>query len=541
MGRTVVVLSGAVSTGKSTLARRLVERYGGRRFSTRQLIVERYGGQLARERRRLQALGDELDMATGGAWVADGIAPEVAALPAEALVVVDSVRILDQVEALRRAFGRQIVHVHLAIEDEAALERRYAERRGREDVIELPSYRDVSANPTERAIEALADDADVVIDTLRSDAADVEVRVAAHLGLRARDTGRLVDVLVGGQYGSEGKGNVAFHLAPEYDVLVRSGGPNAGHRVYTSTGEQYTHRLLPSGTMAGEAHLVIAPGAVIDVSLLLREIADCDIEVSRLTIDRRAMIISPGDKRYEQRELVGAIGSTGQGGGAAVARRILERGKKDGGVRLAEDIPELTPYVGEAAELLEAAYARGKKVLLEGTQGTSLSLFHGDYPHVTSRDTTVPGCLAESGISPTRVRKVVMVCRTYPIRVEHPPDGDSGPLKLELNWDEIARRSLLDAEDLIAAERGSVSGKLRRVGEFDWSQLRRNAHLNGPTDIALTFADYIHKKNQAARRLDQLTPETVRFIAEVERVSGVPVSLISTRFHTRSVIDRRSW
>lgn len=530
-----------MSSGKTTLAQRLVERYGGRRFSTRQLIVERYGSERARERGRLQALGDELDAATSGNWVADAIAPEVAGLPADALVIVDSVRILEQLEALRRAFGRQIVHVHLTVEDETALEERYTARRSRNDMIELPSYAEVSANPTEGAVERLADDADVVIDTLRSDAEDVEVRVAAHLGLRARDTGRLVDVLVGGQYGSEGKGNVAFHLASEYDVLVRTGGPNAGHRVYTSTGEKYTHRLLPSGTMAGEAHLVIGSGAVIDVRLLLREIADCDVEVSRLTIDRRAMVISPDDKTYEQRELVGAIGSTGQGGGAAVARRILERGKRNGTVALAGDVPELAPYVGDAAEVLEAAYARGQKVLLEGTQGTSLSLFHGHYPHVTSRDTTVPGCLAESGISPTRVRKVVMVCRTYPIRVEHPPNGDSGPLKREISWQEIARRSGLKAEELMAAERGSVSGKLRRVGEFDWSQLRRNAHLNGPTDIALTFADYIHKDNQAARRLDQLTDETVRFVAEIERVAGVPVSLISTRFHTRSVIDRRNW
>jgi len=103
------------------------------------------------------------------------------------------------------------------------------------------------------------------------------------------------------------------------------------------------------------------------------------------------------------------------------------------------------------------------------------------------------------------------------------------------------RRSGHDADELKANERGSVSGKLRRVAEFDWELLRRSAHLNGPTDIALTFADYLDKENQKARRFEQLTEPTIMFIEEVERVAGAPVSLISTRFHTRSVIDRRSW
>jgi adenylosuccinate synthase len=92
-----------------------------------------------------------------------------------------------------------------------------------------------------------------------------------------------------------------------------------------------------------------------------------------------------------------------------------------------------------------------------------------------------------------------------------------------------------------AAERGSVSGKLRRVGEFDWVLLEKSVRLNAPTDIALTFADYLDKRNREARRFEQLTEPTIRFVEEVERVAGAPVTLISTRFHTRSIIDRRSW
>jgi adenylosuccinate synthase len=97
------------------------------------------------------------------------------------------------------------------------------------------------------------------------------------------------------------------------------------------------------------------------------------------------------------------------------------------------------------------------------------------------------------------------------------------------------------AESPRTAERGSVSGKLRRVGEFDWVLLHRGVQLNGPTDIALTFADYIDKNNQNARRFEQLSERTIRFIEEIEHVAGAPVTLISTRFHTRSIIDRRSW
>ena len=91
------------------------------------------------------------------------------------------------------------------------------------------------------------------------------------------------------------------------------------------------------------------------------------------------------------------------------------------------------------------------------------------------------------------------------------------------------------------AERGSVSGNERRVAEFDWQLLKRAAELNGATDIALTFADYLHVDNKNARRYDQLDTDTIHFIEEVERVSSAPVSLIGTRFHPRSVIDRREW
>ena len=237
--------------------------------------------------------------------------------------------------------------------------------------------------------------------------------------------------------------------------------------------------------------------------------------------------------------MVSSIGSTGKGVGIATARRITDRGRVVG---LARDSPELRPFTTRTAtEVLEQALASGHRVLLEGTQGTSLILYHGSYPYVTSRDTSVAGTVAEAGIAPRRVRKVVMVCRTYPIRVEDPPGSTSSPMSQEIDWETVAARSGYEADTLKATERGSVSGRLRRVGELGWQLLRRNSHLNGATNIALTFVDYLDRRNEQVRRFEQLQPETIRFIEEVECVAGAQVSLISTRFHPRSIIDRRRW
>jgi adenylosuccinate synthase len=271
---------------------------------------------------------------------------------------------------------------------------------------------------------------------------------------------------------------------------------------------------------------------------LLEEIANAKIGVDRLMIDPQAMTINAQDIKREI-AIKGAIGSTGQGVGQATSRRIIGRGKST--VQLARDIPDLRPYLKDSCDVLQRLFREGKRALLEGTQGTGLSLYHGYYPHVTSRDTTVAGCLAEAGISATRVRKVIMVCRTYPIRVGSPPQGFSGEISRELTWAEIEIRGRFKKGEIAKHEVGSVSGNQRRVGEFDWALLRKAASLNAPTDIALTFADYLDKENVNARRFEQLTEPTIRFIEEVERVATAPVTLISTRFHERSIIDRRAW
>jgi adenylosuccinate synthase len=531
----VVILSGRVASGKSTLARRLAEFFSARVIKTKDLITE-LEASAKLERTSLQKHGEILDRRTNGAWVCNALVPLARDLSAGAIFVVDSARIKLQIDAIRQAFGARVTHVHV----EAPLEvlaARYKRKQGQE-VKELESYEAVARDPVESKVDELRGVADVVIDTHRSTESDVLVRVASHLGLYGREPQRLVDVLVGGQFGSEGKGHIASYLAPEYQVLVRVGGPNAGHTVFETPKPHKLH-LLPSGTPRNEdAHIVIGPGAVVDVDLLLQEISRFKVDVARLSVDPKVMIIEKSDRADEQK-LKESIGSTGQGVGSATARRITERGK--GSVRLARDIKELQPFIRSTGDQLERAYSAGQKVLLEGTQGTGLSLYHGEYPYVTSRDTTIAGCLAEAGIAPSRVRKAIIVCRTYPIRVQDPANSTSGPMAQEISLEEISKRSGIPLNELKETERTTTTNRERRVAEFDWSLLRKSVTLNCPTDLALTFADYLTIKNRNSRRFEQLDEATIRFINEIERVASAPVSLISTRFDYRSIIDRRKW
>ena len=507
----------------------LADRFGGVRLSTRQILLPELDERKEVTRQALQRVGRSLDESTDGRWVANRLSSTIFQAH-QRLIVIDAARTAAQVAGLRRAFGRQVRHVHVTASAETC-EERFERRRPNSEITETGTYTDVKSDRTEANVHTLAPMADIAINTDRDGPNDVVVRVAAQLGLFDRSHAACVDVVVGGNYGSEGKGNIAFYLAPEYDILMRVGGPNAAHTVYPTSRGTFTHFSLPSGTLAGQAVLVLGPGAVVDPPELLREIADCGVDHDRLSIDPHVMVIEARD-REEEIDLGETIGSTKSGTGAATSRRLL-RGSD---VCLARDVPDLRPFVRPTYEILEDAYSSGKRIMLEGTQGSGLSLHHGPYPYVTSRDTNVSGCLAEAGIAPARVRRIVMVTRTYPIRVE----GNSGPLTTELVWEDIEQRS--GQVGLKEKERTSKTNRLRRVGEPEWDLLRRSALYNGPTDIALTFADYLSIENEKAWRYEQLTEETLRYVEEVERVTGARVSLISTGFMpNRGIIDRRLW
>ncbi|MBX3647959.1 MAG: adenylosuccinate synthetase [Rhodocyclaceae bacterium] len=539
MPLTIVALSGPVCSGKSTLADLLMRRLSAVRLKTNDLIRE-LNPKARSSRTAFQKAGDRLDKETGGRWIADAVVKLLGAQLQDQhlLVVVDAVRIEPQLHFLRRVYPSAIVHVHLDASNEE-LAKRYAARPSR--LSEVANYKILGVNRTEAHVRDLSRIADVVIETDRATEDDVFIRVAARIGFPIPRGVGSVDVIVGGQYGSEGKGNIVSYMAPEYDVLVRVGGPNAGHKVYRPDEEPFTFHQLPSGALANsEALLVLGAGAVISLQWLMREIADLSVTIDRLAIDPQSMIIEQGDIDWETAKLKDEIASTAQGVGSATARKILR--SKEFNIRLARDVPELKHYCRDTVEVLSVAMSKGQRIMLEGTQGTSLSIHHGHYPHVTSRVTTAPGCLAEAGLAPQHVRRVVMVCRTYPIRVGDTDTGEtSGFMSQVIDLATIADRSKLDLQELERIERTSTTNRHRKIAEFDWKQFRRAMLLNGTTDIALTFADYICKFNRQAYRYEQLTDQTLRFIEELEKVSGVPVSLISTNFGLRNIIDRRAW
>lgn len=555
--RQVVLISGRICTGKTGLANSLRDEFGYHLIRTSEILTRiagtRQGGT---DRLSLQGLGDALDEETRYKWLFDEVLKIAGNLHLNVPVVVDNVRTAEQLDYFRKSSSLKLVHVHLYAPIEE-LKRRFQKRANRRKQEAAANYGEADLLKDGDDVEFFRKDADVRINTGRTDTPDNVVRVAARLGLYSPPSVRCVDVVVGGQYGSEGKGHICAYLARDYDVLLRVGGPNAGHTVLSHLGE-YVYHQLPSGARDVDAELLLGPGMTLRVDDLLREIEECKIKPNRLYIDPQVMIIEEEDIKSEK-ELVENIGSTGRGGGAAAARRIMKR--KPGAVRLARDIPTLKPYVGEGPRYrgstttrLEIAYRRGRSILLEGTQGSGLSIYHGAYPHVTSRDTNVAGCLAEAGISPSRVRRILMVVRPTPIRVGDPDDGDgkeitSGPLKHEVTFEEVARLAKLDPTELVTAEKTSTTKRNRRVGWFEWDQFRQACNLNAPTDIVLTFADYILSINREARRFEQLDIDTIKFIEELERIAQAPVSLINTRFprdfsepiDLRTVIDRRNW
>lgn len=529
---TYLVISGPIAVGKSSFAETLMKRYSVRKVSTRKYIVDHEN--CPNERGALQAAGTALDQRTGGAWVADAIAEQAAGFSGD-VILLDCARIAGQVEAIKKRFGAEkVVHVHLTAPD-AVLKARYEDRDSQ--VNEFATYAEAQRSPTEAAISSLAQIADIVVDTARNNPDSQVTYAVPRLNMGKTPPERLVDVYVGAQWGSEGKGNVCSYLAPEYDVLMRVGGPNAGHM---APDPKYKYVQLPSGTGANpKAKILIAAGSTIHLATLLREIGDHPwLKIKgNLIIDGQAMMIDDEDRRIEDKGLT-VIASTKQGVGSATARKITGRGDHPPfgpPVKLAKHERLLEDYIGDTKAVLHEAYASGKLVMLEGTQGTDLSIHHGAYPHVTSRETSAAGCLSDAGIAPLRVRKVILVTRTYPIRV----GGTSGDMGNEITLDEVASRSGIPLAEIEKTEVGTVSRRQRRIAEFDWEQVRRSAELNGATDIALTFADYLGRANKDARKFADLLPETQDFVRDLERVTGTPVSFVVVEFAKDGVIDRR--
>jgi adenylosuccinate synthase len=323
-------------------------------------------------------------------------------------------------------------------------------------------------------------------------------------------------IIVDALWGDSGKGKTCAYLARSLDapLAVRAGvGTNAGASVILADGTVIRARQLPTGWLNPRTRVAVGSGVLIDPKVLFDEVDRFGIG-TRTLIDYRCAVITPEHTEAERRDdnLSRHVGSTCTGNGYARADFVLRR------ARQAKDIAELQPYVTDVARLVNEVAATGT-VLIEGSQGTFLSLaLSADYPYTTSDNCTAAAAIDDVGLNWRLVQDVVMVVKAMPTRV------GGGPLPHEMAAEEAIARGI--------AEYGVVTGRPRRkASRVDWDLLSYAAMLNGPTQIALTFCDHYDPGMRTARTRDEITPRVRELIAQVERVTCAPVTLVDTGKH----------
>jgi len=328
-----------------------------------------------------------------------------------------------------------------------------------------------------------------------------------------------VDVLLGLQWGDEGKGKVVDVLTPNYDLITRfQGGPNAGHTLEFE-GKKFVLRSIPSGIFQGDKVNVIGNGVVLDPALFKAEVEALEKSghplTDRLKISKKAHLILPThrllDAAYESAKGIGKIGTTGKGIGPTYTDKVSRNGVRVGDIlhnfeekyntaitRHKEilkqydfeyDLPELEKAWFEGIECIKRfelidsehfvndALKTGKKVLAEGAQGTMLDIDFGSYPFVTSSNTICAGACTGLGIAPRSIGDVFGIFKAYCTRV------GSGPFPTEL-FDETG-----DSMRTIGSEFGSVTGRPRRCGWIDLVALKYAVMINGVTQLIMMKSD----------------------------------------------------
>lgn len=328
-------------------------------------------------------------------------------------------------------------------------------------------------------------------------------------------------VIVGGFFGDEGKGKIVAYLArkDKADIAVRGGvGPNAGHTVMFH-GKEHKTRMLPSALVSNQTRLMIGPGVLINKNVLLEEIKNFDTR-DRTFVDPQCCIIANTHIEMDSSDPnLNRIGTTGTGTGPANADRALRK------AFLARDSFELSEYLQDIPSIVNRAIDDDKTVLVEGTQGTFLSLYHGTYPFVTSKDVTASAICSDVGIGPKKVSEVLIVFKAYVTRV------GSGPLEGELELEETTSKGW--------TEYGSVTGRLRRAAPFNYDLAKRSIMLNSATQIALTKLDIVFPSDAGKRQFDNLSSDAKGFVNNIEKEVGLKVEVIGTGQELDDIIDRR--
>ncbi len=334
-------------------------------------------------------------------------------------------------------------------------------------------------------------------------------------------------VVVGAQWGDEGKGKVVDLYAPYADLVVRyAGGANAGHTLVVR-GEKVVLHLIPSGILHPESTCIIAQGTVLDPVVVLHEIDALEqrgVSVrGRLWISDRAHVVLPQHRLLDElheAKTGGAIGTTKRGIGPTYQDKAARRGIRIGDLlrpdrlrakveaslegwapfiaHLGGTVPDaatvardyaalgerLRPFVVDAGRIVGDAVKQGKKLLMEGAQGTMLDLDHGTYPFVTSSSAISGGACTGAGIGPTAVSAVIGISKAYATRV------GGGPFPTEMHGEEgeALRRA--------GGEFGATTGRPRRCGWLDAPALRLAVRVNGMTEIALTKLDVLTGRDE---------------------------------------------
>jgi adenylosuccinate synthase len=329
-------------------------------------------------------------------------------------------------------------------------------------------------------------------------------------------------VVVGGFFGDEGKGKIISYLAKKDNptIVVRGGaGPNAGHTIKDGN-TTYKVRMLPSGFLNKNARVMIGPGVVVDPQVFLKEIQEFGVS-GRVFLDNHCGIIEQNHLDQDSKgRLKEKIGSTGSGTGPANAERAMRT------LKMAKDIESLSSYIKDVPDEINSALKNKEEVLVEGTQGTHLSLWHGTYPFVTSKDVTAAGICADVGLGPKSVDEVLIVFKAYLTRV------GTGPMPGELTAEETEQKGW--------AEFGTVTGRPRRAAEFDFNLARRAVMLNSATQIAITKLDVRFPECSGVKSMNELSSDAKSFIKNIEEKLEVPVTLIGTGPFVDDVVDLRT-
>ncbi len=411
-----------------------------------------------------------------------------------------------------------------------------------------------------------------------------------------------VTLVVGVQWGDEGKGRIVDYLASGAEIVARfGGGANAGHTVRVGD-TTYKLRIVPSGVLAGVNHCIIGPGTAVSPGQFveeLRALTAADVDVSRIWLSDLAHLILPyhieQDKAAERARGAAAIGTTGNGIGPSYVDRAARRGLRAGDLRdmrkcrdhitqrcgqliregihadaaaivgdLELQAKTILPHVRDTVSLLNDALRAGKQVIAEGAQGSLLDVTFGMYPYVTSSVTVAGGAGAGLGFGPTAVDHVIGVVKAYSTRV------GAGPFPTELH--DATGERLRER----GAEFGTVTGRARRCGWLDAVALRYAAEINGLSHLAITKLDILDgfdeiamcdayetsavgslpfivdanpkpvykrfagwsESTTGARTFGELPAHAQAYIAALERAVGVPVAYISVGPERSQIIVR---